>query len=122
MKVLIAILVMGVVLEFGDARRKDKASSVPPDAGGNGKPAPSAICDSIPQCPPSCVLDVSGPCPQCDCDNVCVVDCGPKCKVVRNGGQCSCVCNGNGDNPCVISCPPGCNVTTTNAQCSCICN
>ncbi|GFU45390.1 spider silk-constituting element SpiCE-NMa2A4 [Nephila pilipes] len=121
MKVAIVFLVLGAVLEFGDAKKHHKNPPVPK---GNSAPAQPARCNSFPVCDPTCVLDVSGPCPYCDCANVCSVSCsGTNCKIVRNGRQCSCVCNGGGGgNVCAISCPRGCRVIRNNGQCACDCS
>ncbi|GFU45392.1 spider silk-constituting element SpiCE-NMa2A5 [Nephila pilipes] len=106
MKFFIAFLVLGVILAFSDA---------------DEQPAAETICQSIPVCNPPCVLDRTGPCPRCDCRNTCNVSCtGQNCKIIRNGGQCSCVCGGG--NVCGIDCPPQCRVEFNEyGQCNCIC-
>ncbi|GFU45387.1 spider silk-constituting element SpiCE-NMa2A1 [Nephila pilipes] len=127
MKVQIALLVLGAVLVLSDAKRVRK--SKPAATGGNDQPAPNTICENVPRCNPPCILDISGPCPRCDCSNTCSVSCsGTNCKVIRNGRQCSCVCSGgnNGgggnNNVCAVACSPGCRKVTDNGQCACYCN
>ncbi|GFU45388.1 spider silk-constituting element SpiCE-NMa2A2 [Nephila pilipes] len=116
MKFFIAVIVLGAVFAFGNA--KQFRDHRPPVTRAEENPI---LCRSIPQCDPPCVLDVSGYCPKCDCKNTCVVSCaGRNCKYLRNGKQCSCVCNG-GSKACTIVCNPGCRPVTTNGQCACIC-
>ncbi|GFR08037.1 uncharacterized protein TNCT_667451 [Trichonephila clavata] len=122
MRVLIELLVLGILLKFGaDAARPNKAP------GGNGNPPSSNTCASRPVCPTGCALDITGPCPTCDCSNYCTVSCvGDSCKVIRNGDQCSCSCtSGDGDAGigafgCSITCPSGCNAQAVNGQCKCV--
>ncbi|GFR11938.1 spider silk-constituting element SpiCE-NMa2A [Trichonephila clavata] len=124
MKVIVALFVLISVVEFGDAKRI--ANRGPPIAGRSSGPA---MCDSFPICPPSCVTDVTGPCPTCDCSGFCDLNCaGDSCKVVRNGNACACACtsgddgdDGNSD-ACAITCPDGCTAIANNGQCSCLCN
>ncbi|GFU45389.1 spider silk-constituting element SpiCE-NMa2A3 [Nephila pilipes] len=117
MKVLIAVIVLGSVLELGNAKRTRDHG--PPNTSADEIPI---TCRNISQCDSPCILDVSGLCPKCDCKNTSSVSCtGPNCKIIRNGKQCSCVCNGGSKAICPIICPPDCMPLTTNKQCACIC-
>ncbi|GFY34051.1 spider silk-constituting element SpiCE-NMa2A4 [Trichonephila clavipes] len=128
MKVLVALFILVAALEFGDAKKQ--ANRSPSNAGGCSNPAPDAICDSVPVCPPYCTLDVTGPCPRCDCSNFCSVNCaGDSCKIVRNGNACACACTSGDDGDagtsgtgCAITCPGGCKAIANNGQCYCLCN
>ncbi|GFS66125.1 spider silk-constituting element SpiCE-NMa2A1 [Trichonephila inaurata madagascariensis] len=127
MKVLVALFVLIAVVEFGDAKRA--ANRGPSNGGGSSNPPGVARCQSIPVCPPYCSLDVTGPCPRCDCTGFCDVNCvGDSCKIVRNGNACACACASGDDDDagtsgsCSITCPGGCKAIANNGQCYCLCN
>ncbi|GFU45398.1 hypothetical protein NPIL_327861 [Nephila pilipes] len=108
-RVLPSFLSISPILAFGDA---------------DEQPGSNFVCPPVQACNPPCVLDVSGPCNYCDCQNRCPVSCsGTNCKIYRNNGYCSCSCNGGGGggNVCAIACPPGCRVVNENGQCRCVC-
>ncbi|GFU45391.1 hypothetical protein NPIL_327831 [Nephila pilipes] len=76
MKFFIPLLVFGALLVF------------------SGTDAAEYACPAIAECDPPCVIDKSGPCPWCDCNNRCSVSCStPGCKIIREGtGECRCEC------------------------------
>ncbi|GFS66127.1 spider silk-constituting element SpiCE-NMa2A4 [Trichonephila inaurata madagascariensis] len=125
MKFLIALFVLIAAVKFGDAKKQ--ANRGPPNAEGGSTPAQNALCDSFPVCL-DCTLDVTGPCPTCDCSGFCDVNCdGDSCKIVRNGNACACACASGDDDAgtsgsCSITCPDGCKAIANNGQCYCLCN